>query len=38
MFHFFFQSIGAGKGKHFSLNIPLKDGISDEQYFNVFQR
>lgn len=22
--------IGAGKGKYFSLNVPLKDGIDDE--------
>lgn len=28
---------GAGLGKHFSLNVPLQDGIDDEMYVTVFK-
>ena len=26
------QDIGAGRGKYYSLNFPLRDGIDDESY------
>lgn len=32
-----FQDIGIGKGKNYALNFPLRDGISDENYKNVFE-
>jgi len=40
--HFFpgtgdMYEIGAGKGKYFSLNVPLKDGIDDEGYMSLFR-
>ena len=28
---------GAGPGKHFCLNVPLKDGIDDEMYLSIFK-
>lgn len=28
---------GAGLGKHFCLNVPLQDGITDEMYLSVFK-
>ncbi|KIJ68655.1 hypothetical protein HYDPIDRAFT_106887 [Hydnomerulius pinastri MD-312] len=31
------RDIGIGKGKHYSLNFPLRDGVSDENYKSVFQ-
>ncbi len=31
------QDIGIGKGKNYALNFPLRDGISDENYKNVFE-
>ncbi len=27
-----------GNGKHYCLNVPLKEGISDDQYLYVFKR
>lgn len=40
--HFFpgtggFEDIGAAAGKHHSLNVPLRDGIDDENYINLFK-
>lgn len=32
-----YQDIGIGKGKYYSLNFPLRDGISDENYKSVFE-
>lgn len=32
-----FDDIGGGLGKHHSLNVPLKDGIDDVSYFNLFK-
>lgn len=32
-----YKDIGVGKGKHYAVNIPLKDGIDDESYANLFQ-
>lgn len=29
--------MGIGKGKHYALNFPLRDGISDENYKSVFE-
>ncbi|KAF9229565.1 histone deacetylase complex catalytic component RPD3 [Gyrodon lividus] len=31
------RDTGIGKGKHYSLNFPLRDGISDENYKSVFE-
>jgi histone deacetylase 1/2 len=31
------QDIGIGRGKHYSVNVPLKDGIDDENYKNLFE-
>ena len=31
-----FQDIGAGKGKYYAVNFPLRDGIDDESYQNIF--
>lgn len=30
--------IGAGKGKYYSVNVPLKSGIMDEQLIILFKR
>jgi len=31
------KDIGAGAGKYYSLNFPLKDGIDDESYLSIFK-
>lgn len=31
------RDIGVGKGKHYAVNFPLRDGIDDENYRSVFQ-
>jgi len=31
------RDIGAGKGKYYSLNFPLRDGIDDESYSMIFK-
>lgn len=31
------QDIGYGKGRNYSVNVPLRDGITDEAYKNVFE-
>ncbi|PWA00179.1 hypothetical protein BB558_003763 [Smittium angustum] len=31
------RDIGEGKGKYYSVNFPLKDGIDDESYSTVFE-
>ncbi|KAJ3331724.1 histone deacetylase [Blyttiomyces sp. JEL0837] len=31
------NDIGHGRGKHYSLNFPLKDGMDDESYKTIFQ-
>merc|ERR1712127_603434 len=31
------RDIGAGKGKYYSVNFPLRDGIDDEVYETIFQ-
>lgn len=31
-----FQDIGAGKGKYYAVNIPLRDGIDDDSYESIF--
>eukprot|EP01097_Dermamoeba_algensis_P011508 TRINITY_DN8929_c0_g1_i1.p1 TRINITY_DN8929_c0_g1~~TRINITY_DN8929_c0_g1_i1.p1 ORF type:complete len:447 (-),score=82.62 TRINITY_DN8929_c0_g1_i1:148-1488(-) len=31
------RDVGAGKGKYYSLNFPLKDGIDDENYRFIFK-
>lgn len=34
---FFFQDIGAGKGKYYAVNFPLRDGIDDDSYESIFK-
>jgi histone deacetylase 1/2 len=31
------NDIGHGRGKHYAVNFPLKDGIDDESYRNIFK-
>lgn len=31
------KDIGYGKGRNYSVNVPLRDGINDESYKNVFE-
>ena len=31
-----FKDIGAGKGKYYAVNFPLRDGIDDDSYNNIF--
>ena len=31
-----FRDIGAGRGKYYSLNFPLRDGIDDTSYEGLF--
>jgi histone deacetylase 1/2 len=31
------KDIGARRGKHYALNVPLKDGITDKAYKSVFE-
>src|SRR5690606_19658061 len=31
------RDIGYGKGKHYSINVPLRDGIDDESYKSIFE-
>ncbi|KAL9644577.1 hypothetical protein ABK040_015316 [Willaertia magna] len=31
------KDIGAGAGKYYALNFPLKDGIDDESYLSIFK-
>ena len=33
-----FQDVGFGKAKYYCLNVPLKDGINDEQYNTIFTK
>lgn len=30
--------VGAGKGRYYAVNVPLKNGIKDEQFFKIFKR
>ena len=32
------NDIGGGKGKYFTLNVPLKEGVHDDEYHEVFLR
>ena len=31
------QDIGAGKGKYYAVNFPLRDGIDDDAYETIFK-
>jgi len=31
-----FKDIGAGKGKYYAVNIPLRDGMDDDSYESIF--
>lgn len=37
LFTYIFQDIGAGKGKYYAVNFPLRDGIDDESYEKIFK-
>ena len=37
VFHVFLQDIGAGKGKYYAVNFPLRDGINDDSYDKIFK-
>ncbi len=32
------EEIGKGKGKYFTINVPLQMGITDEMYFHIFSK
>jgi len=32
------SDVGVGKGKYYAVNVPLKDGIDDQTYVNLFTR
>lgn len=32
------DSVGSGKGRYHCINVPLSDGIRDEQYEKIFKR
>lgn len=32
----YLQDIGAGKGKYYAVNFPLRDGIDDDSYEQIF--
>ena len=32
------QDIGISKGKYYTFNVPLMDGVTDEQYAAAFDR
>ena len=32
------SDIGCGRGKYHTVNVPLKEAINDQQYFDVFSR
>jgi len=34
---FCLKDIGAGKGKYYALNFPLRDGMDDDCYEQIFQ-
>ena len=36
-FLFPFQDIGAGKGKYYAVNYPLRDGIDDDSFESIFK-
>lgn len=37
LFFILIQDIGAGKGKYYAVNFPLRDGIDDESYEQIFK-
>lgn len=37
VFHLCLQDIGAGKGKYYAVNFPMRDGIDDESYGQIFK-
>jgi len=30
------KDIGAGRGRYYSVNVPLKDGVTDDSYQSIF--
>ncbi len=32
-----YDEVGLGRGKHFALNVPLRDGIDDDSYIRLFK-
>ena len=35
--YYFWQDVGAEKGKYYAVNFPLRDGIDDESYEMIFK-
>lgn len=33
-----FQDVGAGTGKYYALNVPLRDGVDDITYEHIFEK
>ena len=31
------KDVGAGKGRNYAVNVPLRDGITDEAYQSIFK-
>ena len=32
------MNVGEGKGKYYTVNVPLKDGITDKPFIQTFSR
>ncbi|XP_011711094.1 histone deacetylase 8 isoform X4 [Macaca nemestrina] len=32
------SDVGLGKGRYYSVNVPIQDGIQDEKYYQIFER
>lgn len=33
----YFKDVGAGRGRFYSVNVPLKDGMTDEAYQLIYE-
>ena len=32
------SDVGLGKGRYYSVNVPIQDGIQDEKYYHIYER
>lgn len=32
------SDVGLGKGRYYSVNVPIQDGIQDEKYYHICER
>ena len=32
------EDIGMSKGRHYTINVPLKDGIQDDNFYRIFEQ